>query len=161
MATTVATPAASIVAAAEPAENPLFKTSFLRDGSSGKSFAIVQANESVSTLEYTVYERSTDTFSNALWSGSLSVQAPTFSFVITKGSTYFIVATLNNDPALKVHFTVDPNKRRLGISKKRPAEAAEAAPALDAPEAAQAPAPEAGAAASVPASEKKSKKVKA
>lgn len=157
MATSIATPAASIVAA-EPVENPLFKTSFLRDGSSGKSFAIVQANESVTFLEYTVYERSTDTFSNSLWNGSLSVQAPTFSFVITKGSTYFIVATLNNDPALKVHFTVDPNKRRLGISKKRPAEAADVAPALEASEAA---APEAGAAGSVPAPEKKSKKVKA
>lgn len=158
MATAVAPAASHAVApASEPvSENPLFKTSFLRDGSSGKSFAIVQANESVNYLEYTVYERSTDTFGNSLWSGSLSVQSPTFSFIITKGSTYFIVATLNNDPALKVHFTVDPNKRRLGISKKRPVEDAAAAPAA-APEGAGAAAP----AEAAPAAEKKSKKVKA
>jgi hypothetical protein len=160
MATAVAPATSHAVApaASEPvSENPLFKTSFLRDGSSGKSFAIVQANESVNYLEYTVYERSTDTFGNSLWSGSLSVQAPTFSFIITKGSTYFIVATLNNDPALKVHFTVDPNKRRLGITKKRPVEDAAAAPAAALEGGAGAAAP----AEAVPAAEKRAKKVKA
>ena len=76
----------------------LFKTSFLRDGSSGKSFAIIQANESVKSLNYTVYERSTETFSTHSFQGSVEAESPVFSFTISKGSKYWVIAYINDQP---------------------------------------------------------------
>lgn len=102
-----------------------FRTSFLRDGASGKSFAIVQGNDSITSLNYTVYERTADAFGNKQFSGT--VDGNIFSFLITKGSTYFIVARINECDDTSLHWVVDPNKRRLGVSgKKRSAESAAA-----------------------------------
>lgn len=94
-----------------------FRTSFLRDGASGKSFAIVQGNDSITSLNYTVYERTADAFGNKQFGGV--VDGNIFSFLITKGSTYFIVASINDDEDDSLHWVVDPNKRRLGVSGKK------------------------------------------
>lgn len=140
----------------------LFKTSFLRDGSSGKSFAIVQAAESVQTLSYIVYERSAEAFSTKSFAGQVEADAPTFSFTITRGSKYWVVVDINNSSST-IHFEVDPNKRRLGVGAgKKRAAAGEAAPATETDPAQ--PAPEAVAAekpAAPAPTAPKSKKVKA
>jgi len=107
--------------------NTLFRTSFLRDGTTGRCFAIVQGPDSISSLQWTVYERTSDAFGNNTFSGQ--ADGNLFSFLITKGSTYFIVASYGSE---QWHFLVDPNKRRLNAStlKKR---AAPEATASDAP----------------------------
>jgi len=168
MATVVADIPASIAVSA-PESDLLFKTSFLRDGASGKSFAIIQANESVQSLSYTVYERSAELFGSRSFGGSIDADAPVFSFTISKGSKYWIVATINGDNNSTVHFEVDPNKRRLGVGAgKKRAAAGDAAPAEGASAAAASsstPAPEADKsdkpAAASTASAPKSKKIKA
>jgi hypothetical protein len=158
---------ADITATASPiAETEaLFKTSFLRDGSSGKSFAIVQANESVTALSYAVYERNGDVFSSGHFEGSINASAPTFSFTITKGSKYWVIAHINNELSA-VHFEVDPNKRRLGVGagKKRAAapDSAPADPAAPAAAASTSAAADADKAPAAPAADKpRSKKIKA
>lgn len=162
MATVVADIPAS--AAAPIAESDLlFKTSFLRDGASGKSFAIVQANDSVNTVDYTVYERSSELFSTRSFSGSVAADAPVFSFTINKGSKYWIVASINGQSNL-VHFEVDPNKRRLGVGAgKKRAAPADAAPAdaAAAPATPAAAAPDAEKPAASTSSAPKTKKIKA
>ena len=166
MATVVADIPASIPVSA-PESDLLFKTSFLRDGASGKSFAIIQANDSVKSLSYTVYERSAELFGSRSFGGSIDADAPVFSFTISKGSKYWIVATINGDNNSPVHFEVDPNKRRLGVGAgKKRAAAGDAAPADGATAASSStPAPEADKsdkpAAATSASAPKSKKIKA
>lgn len=123
----MAAPVAPDASLPQAEANLPFRTSFLRDGASGKSFAIVQGNDSISSLNYTVYERTADAFGNRHFSGT--VDSNIFSFLITKGSTYFIVANINEDENESLHWVVDPNKRRLGVSgKKRAADAPAAAP---------------------------------
>lgn len=165
MATSVADITASIATSA-PESDLLFKTSFLRDGASGKSFAIIQANDSVKSLSYTVYERSTELFGSRSFVGSIDADAPVFSFTISKGSKYWIVATINGDGNSTVHFEVDPNKRRLGVGAgKKRAAAGDAAPADGAAASSSTAAPEADksdkSAAASSASAPKSKKIKA
>ena len=160
MATVVADIPASIAAPA-PESDLLFKTSFLRDGASGKSFAIVQANDSIKSLSYTVYERSAELFGSRSFGGSIDADAPVFSFTISKGSKYWIVATINGDGNSTVHFEVDPNKRRLGVGAgKKRASAGDAAPvdaaATSAPETDKTEKPAAAA-----SSASKAKKIKA
>jgi hypothetical protein len=138
----------------------LFKTSFLRDGSSGKSFAIIQANESIQSVSYTVYERSAEAFSTRSFQGSVTADAPVFSFIISKGSKYWVIADTNSVNNI-ICFEVDPNKRRLGVgaNKKR---AAAAEPAAISDDKAAAPASaEPEKAASAASAAPKSKKIKA
>jgi hypothetical protein len=102
--------------------NTLFRTSFLRDGSTGRCFAIVQGPDSISSLQWTVYERTSDAFGSNTFSGQ--ADGNLFSFLITKGSTYFIVASYGSE---QWHFLVDPNKRRLNASTLKKRAAPEAA----------------------------------
>lgn len=134
--------------------NTLFRTSFLRDGATGRCFAIVQGPDSITSLHWTVYERTSDAFGNNTFSGQ--ADGNLFSFLITKGSTYFIVASYGGE---QWHFLVDPNKRRLGASALKKRAAPEAA-ASDAPAPAATPATEAPVAAEKLKDAPKAKKAK-
>lgn len=139
-----ASDATAVVAAAAPAAP--FTTSFLRDGATGKSYAIIHFNESNSTINFTVYERQSATAigTSAVTGSSNNSTGATIVFPISKGSTYFVIATTPSGESLS--WTVDPNKRRVGSgvsggAKKRTAEGEPVAAAKDEAAAAPAPAP--------------------
>ncbi len=162
-----ASDATAVVAAAAPAAP--FTTSFLRDGATGKSYAIIHFNESNSTINFTVYERQSATAigTSAVTGSSNNSTGATIVFPISKGSTYFVIATTPSGESLS--WTVDPNKRRVGSgvsggAKKRTAEGEpvaaakdEAAAAAPAPAVAAAPAVAGGAAAAAPKEKKETK----
>lgn len=157
---TATTAAAAVVAPATP-----FTTSFLRDGATGKSYAIIHFNEQILSVNFTVYERqSASAISTSSLSGSsTNGTGATIVFPITKGSTYFVIATTPSGESLS--WTVDPNKRRVGggasASKKRTAEGEPvAAPKDEAPATSAAPAAAAAAPATSAAAAPKEKKEK-
>jgi hypothetical protein len=143
------------------ATTDLFTTFYTRD-TAGNTIVNLQYNGAAgSDLSFTVFERDPATpFSSRTLSGSVSGSS-LFSFGVTKGSTYFVTASAGGN---KVHWLVDPNRRRVGVSKKRTAEesgaAAAAAPAPAAApviEVAPAPAAPAAAAEAAPPAPKKTK----
>ena len=155
------TDATSVAAAAA---SP-FTTSFLRDGATGKSYAIIHFSESYATITYTVYERETPaSIGTGFLNGTSSNRTgATVVFPINKGFTYFVVANTGNGETLS--WTVDPNKRRVGSgvsggAKKRSAEGEQvaAAPKDEAAPAAAAPASAAAAAPAVAAPKEKKEK---
>ncbi len=121
-------------AATTPApQEDVFHTCFLRDGTSNKSFAIVHFNAAVTSVEYQIYERNA---SSPIGSESIAGSAtntsedagPTFTFAVTKQSTYFVIARVTashgGETVTKtLHWSMDPNKRRVvsASSKKRTA----------------------------------------
>jgi hypothetical protein len=142
------------------ATTDLFTTFYTRD-TAGNTIVNLQYNGAAgSDLSFTVFERDPATpFSSRTLSGSVS-GSNLFSFSVTKGSTYFVTASAGGN---KVHWLVDPNRRRVGVSKKRTAEEGGAAAAAPAPaaaaviEVAPAPAAPAAAAEAAPPAPKKTK----
>lgn len=142
-----------------------FTTSFLRDGATGKSYAIIHFGDANKAVSYTVYEReSPSAISSSFLSGCVNDKSgAAFTFPITKGSTYFVIVKSGEE---SLSWTVDPNKRRVAGgasssgSKKRaadgePVAASDASAAAAAP--AAAPAAAAAASAAPAAAEKKDK----
>lgn len=164
-------------AAAAPQEE-IFHTCFLRDGTSNKSFAIVHFNAAVSAVEYQIYERNASApvgFESITGTANNNGAdaGPTFTFAVTKQSTYFVIARVtasnNGETVTKtLHWSMDPNKRRVvaASSKKRTAseattaEAAATTAAADAPAAAPAPAAKADKAEAKPEAAKDDKAAK-
>lgn len=96
----------------------LFTTFYTRD-TAGNTIVNLQYNGASSDLSFAVFERDPATpFSSRTLGGSVSGSS-LFSFGVTKGSTYFVTASAGDN---KVHWLVDPNRRRVGASKKRVAE---------------------------------------
>jgi hypothetical protein len=138
-------------AATTPApQDEIFHTCFLRDGTSNKSFAIVHFNPAVTSVEYQIYERNA---SSPIGSESINGSAvnnsadagPSFTFVVTKQSTYFVIARItavNGDETVTktLHWSMDPNKRRVVSASSKKRTAAEAATTTD-PAATEAAAP--------------------
>lgn len=131
---------------------PLFNTHFVREGTN--NYAIVQGDEKVVSVQYNVSERpSTSSISSRTFSGKVdrpqslyqwdSVaeggepgQLPPnnvcFTFPIIKGSIYFIQLTFDAEGQQhSIHYTVDPNKRRLTAGKKRDASSSSTPAASD------------------------------
>ncbi len=150
-------------------QDEIFHTCFLRDGTSNKSFAIVHFNPAVSSVEYQIYERNASSpvgseSINGSASNSSADAGPTFTFAVTKQSTYFVIARVtasngNGETVTKtLHWSMDPNKRRVVSASSKKRTAAEAASTEGAAPAAAA-APETAAA--VPAKAGKDEKAEA
>jgi hypothetical protein len=147
------------------ASTDLFTTFYTRDAA-GATVANLQYNGEASALSLQILEHDANSVfgSNAL-SASLA-GTNLFGFVVTKGSVYTVIASITaaNGSSSKVHWRVDPNRRRVGASKKRAApegEAAAAPAAAAAIDVAPTPVPAAAAAADAAPAAAPAKKAKA